>query len=413
MATRCSTICLPISKDDYLSLIASPELFRRWIDTSFRDFPELFPEGFDQGFTSKDSRASKKLGIIQRRIRCKATDEVLTIRPSFVMPYMAGFTDEVEGPLFLRSFGVPFWALARVFGRDPMYWYRLELSLGRNSIVGTTIRRAEVPENLVADEHHRRRDGEKNYIATTVGEGCCLGSALSQSADSVGLKEAYGVFKQEAQDVEPDYEPRTVNTDGWAATKAAWSALFPLVVVLRCFLHGWLSIRDRGKHLKEVFRVLSKKVWHAYHAKDRRSFAQRLRRTREWARKHVKAAYVLEKVERLCGRSQEYGRSYEHPDGHRTSTMLDRVMRVMNRYFDRCQHLHGSRDACDQHARAWALLYNFRPWHPATTRANDGWTSPAERLNRHRYHDNWLHNLLVSASLGGYRRRITGPPPNP
>jgi hypothetical protein len=32
-----------------------------------------------------------------------------------------------------------------------------------------------------------------------------------------------------------------------------------------------------------------------------------------------------------------------------------------------------------------------------------GWQSPAERLNQHRYHDNWLHNLLVSASLAGYR----------
>jgi hypothetical protein len=58
------------------------------------------------------------------------------------------------------------------------------------------------------------------------------------------------------------------------------------------------------------------------------------------------------------------------------------------------------------------LLYNFRPWRPATARANGGWRCPAERLNRHRYHDDWLHNLLASASLGGYRRRIA-PPPTP
>jgi hypothetical protein len=29
---------------------------------------------------------------------------------------------------------------------------------------------------------------------------------------------------------------------------------------------------------------------------------------------------------------------------------------------------------------------------------------PAEKLNGFRYHDNWLENLLVSASLGGYRQ---------
>ena len=95
--------------------------------------------------------------------------------------------------------------------------------------------------------------------------------------------------------------------------------------------------------------------------------------------------------------------AYRHPGGHRTSNMLDRLMRGMNRYFDHGQHLHGSREACRLHCRAWALLWNFAPWHPATARENEGWRCPAERLNRHRYHDCWLQNLLISASLGGYR----------
>ena len=45
--------------------------------------------------------------------------------------------------------------------------------------------------------------------------------------------------------------------------------------------------------------------------------------------------------------------------------MLDRLMRGMNRYFDQGQHLHGSLEACRLHCRAWALLCNFTPWHPA------------------------------------------------
>ena len=32
-------------------------------------------------------------------------------------------TADVEVPLFLRKFGVPFWALALVFGGDPMSCY--------------------------------------------------------------------------------------------------------------------------------------------------------------------------------------------------------------------------------------------------------------------------------------------------
>jgi hypothetical protein len=239
----CSTICLPIDQDRYLQLIDSPEEFRRWLDQAFRDMPELFPKAFASGYTLKDDRVSVKLGLRLRRIQCNGSGEAFTVRPSFVLPYMTGNADEVEGPLFLRSFGVPFWALARVFGRDPMYWYRLEVSLGRNSIVGTTVRQAEVPEHLLADEHHQTLDGDKVYVATTVAEGCCLGAALSQSADEVGLTEAYGAFKQEALNVVPDYQPQTVNADGWAATRAAWQALFTSIVVLRCFLHGWLNIR--------------------------------------------------------------------------------------------------------------------------------------------------------------------------
>jgi hypothetical protein len=394
---------LPIDQDAYARLVGSPAAFRGWLDRAFREAPELFPAAFARGYRLKDARRSARLGIRIRRIRCTATEQTFSVRPSFALPYMTGRADDAHGPLFLRAFGVPYWALARVFGKGSMYWYRLEIGLGRNSIVGTTLRKAELPEHLLADEHHQPRDGVKNYIAATIGNGCCLGAALARSAGAEDLQRAYEVFRQEARDVRKDYRPKTLNTDGWAATRQAWLALFPLVVVLRCFLHGWLAIRSRGK-LNEGFGTLSEKVWNAYHALSRGSFAQRLRRLWEWAQEHLRAAWVLDQVKKLCGRAREYGRAYDHPGGHRTSNMLDRVMRSMNRYFDDGQHLHGSEQAVELHVRAWALLSNFRPWHAATTRANGGWRSPAERANRHRYHDNWLHNLLVSASLAGFRR---------
>jgi len=411
LARCCSTIRLPVSKDDYPAIAADPRRFRCWLDDSFRRQPEVFPEAFAQGYALKDRRTSAKTGLTLRRVRCKATGESFSVAPSFALPYLAGYADFARNGLFLRSFGVPFWAVAQVCGRDHSYWYRLELSLGRNRIVGTTLRRAELPADLLADEHHQTRDGEKNYIATTVGAGCVLGCALAQTANAEDLQAAYEVFKQEAQDVQPDYRPRTVSVDGWAATHQAWLTLWPLVVLLRCFLHGWLNIRSRGK-LSASFRELSGKAWEAFAAPTRRCFAQRLRRLREWARGQDLTAWLLEQVEKLCGRSKEYGVAYEHPGGHRTSNMLDRLMRPMSRYLEDGQHLHGGEEACALHCRAWALLHNFRPWHPATARANGGWRSPAERLNRHRYHDDWLQNLLVAASLGGYRRR-NYPPHNP
>jgi hypothetical protein len=409
MARRCSTICLPFDQALYPGLVADPAAFRAALAGFYRRMPELFPEGFAHGYRLKDRRRSRKLGLCLRRLHLKATGETFTVRPAFALPYMAGRAADASGPLFLRAFGVPFWALARVFGRDHAYWYRVELALGRSSVAGATLRRAGVPAHLLADEHHRPRDGVKNYVAPAVGAGCCLGAALAPTAGAEDLRAAYGVFREEARDVQPGYAPRTVSADGWAAAHQAWLALFPLAVVLRCFLHGWLNVRSRGK-LAEGFRALSERVWLAYRAATRRGFAQRMRRLWEWARVSVQPAWVLEQVGKLCGRAKEYGVAYAHPGGHRTSNMLDRVMRSMNRYFDRGQHLHGSAAACGRHVRAWALLFNFRPWHPASARANGGWRCPAERLNRHRYHEDWLQNLLASSSLAGYRRRIAPPP---
>jgi hypothetical protein len=399
---------LPVSEDAYARAIHDPAAFRGLLDEGFRRAPELFPLNFARGYELKDDRMSVKQALPVRRILLR-DGTAYSVRPSFLMPYMTARVADVEGPLFLRKFGVPFWALARVFGEDPMYWYRQECGLGRFSLVGTTVRRVGVPEHLLADEHHQPRDGQKLYVATTVGSGCCLGAEPAEAAGADDLKAAYAVFKDEARDVTPRYAPETVNTDGWKGTQAAWKALFPRVVLLLCFLHGWLKIRDRAKHLKGLFAEVSRRVWEAYHAPDRRRFGQRLRRLREWAGGRL-SGVVLENALDLCRKGRRFAVAYRHPGGHRTSNMLDRQMRGMNRYFDHGQHLHGSLGACRLHCRAWALLWNFAPWHPATTRENRGWRCPAERLNGHRYHDSWLQNLLVSASLGGYRRPL---PQNP
>src|SRR5262249_7338262 len=151
------------------------------------------------------------------------------------------------------------WALARVFGKGAMYWYRLELGLGRCSLVGTTVRRTSLPADVVADERHQTHGGAKVFIATVVAGGCCLGADVVDACDEAALTEGYGAFQREARDVEEAYTPRTVSTDGWQATRLAWLALFPAVAVLRCFLHGWLSIRD-GCKKHPLFATLSEKV---------------------------------------------------------------------------------------------------------------------------------------------------------
>jgi hypothetical protein len=215
------------------------------------------------------------------------------IRPAFALPMMVGRVSDVEAGLFLRKFGMPYWAIARLYGRNPPFWYRLERGFGRNSIVGTTVKTVPVPVDLLADEHHEKIKGEKTYIATIIAGGCVLGAEVSPSASMEDLKQAYGVFKEESLAVAPEYVPRTVNIDGWSGTKGAWSALFPMIVILRCFLHAWLKIRERGKKLENFFE-LGEKVWNVYYSSTHRMMCQRIRRLSDWARKKV-SGIVLER----------------------------------------------------------------------------------------------------------------------
>lgn len=405
LATRASrghrTICLPFAEEAYLRIINDPAEFRRAIDDRSRTMPELFPARFADGYRLKDDRLSARQRVPIRRLILR-DGTAYSVRPSSLMPYTTARVGDVGGPLSLRKFAVPSWALARVFGRDPMSWYRLECGPGRSGVVGTTARQADWPEHLLADEHHQTLDGKKVYIAAAVGSGGILGAEPAATAGTDDLKDAYSAFKAEARDVAPESAPETVDTDGREGTKAAWEALFKGIVVLQCFLHAWLKVRDRGEHLKDQFAEVSRRAWDADHAPDRRCFGQRLRSLRRRAKRHL-GGVVPEEVPDLCERRDRWSIAYRHPGGHRTSNMLDRLMRGMDRYFDHGRHLHGSRGACRRHCRAWALLWDFAPWHPATTRKNQGWRCPAERLNRHRYHDCWLQNLLISASLGGYR----------
>ena len=182
-----------------------------------------------------------KQQLLCRRIRLDQGRAVFTIAPAFVMPYVTGRTQDVDDALFLMRCHVPCWAIAHVFGRDAMYWYRLEQGLSRFSLVGTTVKHPErLPKDRVADEKQSWLNGERVYIATTAAQDCLLGASVALSASQAALEKAYGVFASEAQALDAEYAPETVNTDGWQATQGAWKALFTHITVILCFLHAFL-----------------------------------------------------------------------------------------------------------------------------------------------------------------------------
>ena len=68
-------------------------------------------------------------------------------------------------------------------------------------------------------------------------------------------------------------------------------------------------------------------------------------------------------------------------------------------------YFHGTLAAASLAARSGALCWNFHPYG-RRARPQARWTSsPFTELNGFSYHENWLHNLLIASSMGGWRRQ--------
>ena len=395
------TIVLPFTESDYDRFMNDLSFAKEKVAHHFQTHPELFPADMRHGyFFNGRTRVSKKLNLNMRKLQIN--NHHYQIRPSFVLPYMRGMTDDVEKGLFLLRFGVPFWALAFVFGRYAMYWYRLFISFSTYSLLGTTLRdKAHLPDHILADEHHIRIRGEKAYVTTTVGQDCILGVQAVDKADTETLKAGYKTFKEEAQALDADYQPRTVNTDGWAATQLAWRTLFLQSSLLsassmplsRC---GTVPRRPCKTAMTKplirsgIFTVPQPNVRWDNASEDCAIGQGHTYPMCRWKDNLLK----------LCEKRKRWLAHLDFPKAFRTSATLDRLMKFMERHAIAAQMFHSDHQKTTQNIRAYALIYNFTPSCPAVVENHPTLTSPAARANHFVYHHNWLHNLLIASSIG-------------
>jgi len=397
------TITVPFTQEIHEKIIHDASLFRNYLDEQIELNPNIFPKEIDKGYEFHAFRTSGKLGGRTRQIKLKSNGAVYRIGPSYILPYNVGHVEDIWQAILLTCFGVPLWVISLLFGKNDMYWHRIVNSLGRNSVVGTTVYHpANLPKDLLADEKHSKLRGFKVFIATIVGKECALCAEVCPSASAADLEKGYGVFAEEAYNVDPDYQVGSFNVDGWDATRIALTNLFKKVPLILCFLHGFISIRDRCKK-SPLFTEIADAVWHVYNAPTKGAFMQRARRLREWVEEKLDDSIIKDKVLALCKKASRYAVAYGHITAHRTSNMLDRLMRRQDRYLFNRQYFHGTLESARLSMRAWALLKNFQPYCTRIRSKNNGQFCAAEKLNNKRYSDNWFENLLISASMNGYR----------
>ncbi|MEA1981775.1 MAG: hypothetical protein U9N54_12505, partial [candidate division Zixibacteria bacterium] len=123
----------------------------------------------------------------------------------------------------------------------------------------------------------------------------------------------------------------------------------------------------------------------------------------DWAIVTAIPDVMLHPIKKLRDNLPDFSKAYDFPGAHRTSNMIDRLMKSMDRHLFTICYFHGSISSAELNIRGWALIYNFTPSNPSTIKKHNGLKSPAERVNKFCYHENWLKNLLISASLRGFR----------
>jgi hypothetical protein len=96
------TICIPCSQQEYERVVDDPEEFRRLLYQQIEATPDLFPPEIRRGYRMKDTYRSRKTGCKLRRIQLRNLRCYL-VRPSFLMPYLSGHTEDVQAPLFSAS----------------------------------------------------------------------------------------------------------------------------------------------------------------------------------------------------------------------------------------------------------------------------------------------------------------------
>ena len=96
------TICIPCSQQQYEQVVDDPVAFRNLLDQQIQTTPDLFPPEIRRGYRMKDIYLSRKTGRKLRRIELRNLQCYL-VRPSFLMPYLSGHTEDVQAPLFSAS----------------------------------------------------------------------------------------------------------------------------------------------------------------------------------------------------------------------------------------------------------------------------------------------------------------------
>jgi hypothetical protein len=121
-ASRRQKIVISMTRPQYEEIWHDSQRLPAFVAESALSAPELFPDGFDQGYRLHGfGRESRKLPGLKLRKIVLTDGSSYWLRPSFVTGYMTSTVDELAYPLLLASHGAPPWLLKIGFGHSEIF----------------------------------------------------------------------------------------------------------------------------------------------------------------------------------------------------------------------------------------------------------------------------------------------------
>ena len=153
---------------------------------------------------------------------------------------------------------------------------------------------------------------------------------------------------------------------------------------------------------EEIKQALFDKVWQIYQQENATDFTIKMEEFKQWADANIEKKTVSEQINKMYSKTSLFTQSYQRKNALRTSNMIDRPMKVLDRFLFCHQYFHGHLAYAQWMIRAFALVYNFVPFAPRTRKDNPNYfTSRMANINGFQYKENWLDNLMVAASCNG------------
>jgi hypothetical protein len=124
---------------------------------------------------------------------------------------------------------------------------------------------------------------------------------------------------------------------------------------------------------------LFNQVWEAYDADNKTDFICKITQIDDWAKKNINSLTVLAQVEKMKNNAEFFATSFDC-QGKRTSNMVDRAIKPMDKFLSNAQYFHGNLSSAQLTIRAFAIGYNFLPFCQRTIKGKKNSIWLAEQL---------------------------------